>query len=46
MIHGKAKVRIYDSNNYTLRTNLEINQDTRKNYIKVDPKRNPKQRYF
>ena len=30
-------LRIYDSKNYSLRFNLEINQDTRKNYIKVEP---------
>ena len=30
-------LRIYDSKNYSLRFNLEINQDTRKNYIKAEP---------
>ena len=31
------KERIYNSKNYFLRFNLEINQDTWKNYIKVEP---------
>ena len=30
-------LRIYDSKNYALRFNLEINQDTIKNYTKVEP---------
>ena len=30
-------LRIYDSKNYSLRFNLEINQDSRKNYVKVEP---------
>ena len=30
-------IRIYDSKNYSLKFNLEINQDTRMNYKKVEP---------
>ena len=30
-------LRIYNSKNYSLRFNLEINQDTRNNFIKVEP---------
>ena len=29
--------RIYDSNNYSLQFNLEINADTKKNFIKIEP---------
>ena len=29
-------IRIYDSKNYSLKFNLEINKETRKNYIKVE----------